>query len=161
MRHRDEVTLPRKLTVRAHGRKLVLAKRTWESERHVLLKALVFGLYVPWYPNLFVERSIGHRYTPDLVALDSQGDPVFWAECGETARNKLAHLVRSFPTTHLVVANQGSSLVPLAEIVGSAVPAKGRTAPIELLNFPDDAVRYFGQDGEIDVTFTDGEVVRL
>ena len=85
MRHGDEATLPRKLTVRAHGRKLILAKRTWESERHVLLKALVFGLYVPSYPDLFVERAIGHRYVPDLVALDSHSDPVFWTECGETA----------------------------------------------------------------------------
>ncbi len=161
MRRGDEATLPRKVTVRAHGRKLVLAKRTWESERHVLLKALVFGLYVPSYPDLFVERATGHRYMPDLVALDSHGDPVFWAECGETARDKLAHLVRAFAATHLVVAKQATSLVPFAEIVDSAAPPKGRSAPIELLNFPDDAARHLGQDGEIDVTFADCEVVRL
>ena len=74
---------------------------------------------------------------------------------------KLAHLVRAFPATHLVVAKQATSLVPVAEIVSAAVPPKGRCAPIELLNFPDDAARHLGQDGEIHVTFADCEVVRL
>ena len=100
----DELVLPRKLTFRAHGRKLVLVKRPWESERHVLLKALVFALYVPSYPDLVVERAIGHRYKPDLVQLDLGGRPAFRAECGETARDKLVLLARAIPATHLVIA---------------------------------------------------------
>ena len=44
MTARGEPPLAGKLTVRAGGRKLVLAKRAWESERDVLLTARVFAL---------------------------------------------------------------------------------------------------------------------
>ena len=97
MTARGELPLAGKLTIRAGGRKLVLVKRAWESERHVLLKALIFALYVPAYPGLAVERAIGHRYKPDLVEMGDDGSPVFWAECGETSRQKLDVLVRTLP----------------------------------------------------------------
>ena len=156
-----DLRLPGKLTVRAGGRKLVLAKRSWESERHVLLKALVFGLYVDSYPNLAVELAIGQRYKPDLVAIDSHGRPIFWAECGSIGQAKVERLVRGFPATHLVIAEQGGSLEPLATTVRSAMPRGGRRAPVELLNFPYDAARHLGTDGTVTVTFADCEVVRL
>src|SRR3712207_1194814 len=101
---RTDLALPRKFTVRADDLKLVLVKGAGESERHVLLKALVFGLYVATYPQLAVEVAIGKRYKPDLVALDDGGHAIFWAECGEIGRDKIIHLVRGYPRTHLVVA---------------------------------------------------------
>ncbi len=158
---RGEPPLAGKLTVRAGGRKLVLAKRAWESERHVLLKALVFALYVRAYPNLAVERSIGHRYKPDLVALDAEGRLVFWAECGETGREKLAFLVKAFPATHLVIAKQVPTQAPYEAMVRQALAGVRRTAPVELLNVPADAARFIGEDGAISVTFEEVEVVRF
>lgn len=156
-----ELPLAGKLTVRVGGRKLVLAKRAWESERHVLLKALVFGLYVPIFPNLTVERPIGHRYQPDLVALAADGRPLFWAECGETGRQKLASLVRAFPDTHVVVAKQVATLAPYAAMVRAAVSGVRRGAPVELLNLPPDADRFIAPDGEITIGLADVERIRL
>ncbi len=161
MIRRGEPPLAGKLTVRAAGRKLVLAKRARESERHVLLKALVFGLYVGRYPDLAVERPIGHRYTPDLVALAADGRPVFWAECGETGRNKLASLVKSFPATHLVVAKQVPTLAPYESMLQRALAGVRRMAPVELLNVPPDAARFIGEDGEVTIDAADVDVVRL
>ena len=108
-----ELPLAGKLTVRAGGRKVILVKRARESERHVLLKALVFGLYVDRYPELTVEPRIRHRHRPDVVALGPDGRPSFWAECGETGKQKLEHLVRAFPGAHLVVAKQVPNPAPL------------------------------------------------
>jgi hypothetical protein len=161
MTRHGELPLPGKLTVRAGGRKLVLAKRAWESERHVLLKALVFGLYVPAYPDLAVERAIGQHYKPDLVTLDTDSQPLFWAECGETGRQKLAHLIKAFPATHLVVAKQVASLAPYEAIVREALPKGVRSAPVELLNVPSDASRFLSDDGRITISFADVTVVRF
>lgn len=161
MSTRSELALPRKLTVRAHHRKLILVTRAGESVRHILLKALVFGLYVATYPQLAVETAIGKRYKPDLVALDDEGHPTFWAECGEIGREKIVHLVRAYPTTHLVVAKQTSSLNPYLAIARSARSTKQRTAPVEFLNFPRDMHRFLRPDGEIVVSFDDCERVVL
>ena len=161
MTARGEPPLAGKLSIRAGGRKLVLAKWAWESERHVLLKALVFGLYVDRYPDLAVERAIGHRYRPDLVALGADGQPVFWAECGETGRDKLAVLVKSFPATHLVVAKQVPTLAPYEALLRQAVAGVRRSALVELLNVPPDAARFIGDDGELTIGAADVEVVRF
>ena len=161
MTARGEAPLAGKLSVRAGGRKLVLAKRAWESERHVLLKALVFGLYVGDYPDLAVERAIGHRYKPDLVALGPDGQPVFWGECGETGRDKLAQLVKAFPTTHLVVAKQVATLAPYEAMLRQALAGTSRTAPVELINAPPDAARFIAPDGEITVGIAGVEAIRF
>ena len=161
MTARDELPLAGKLTVRAGGRKEVLAKRAWESERHVLLKALVFGLFVGRYPDLVVEPRVAHRYRPDLVALDQDGRPTFWAECGETGKQKLEHLIRGFPATHLVVAKQVANLAAYEAMTRAALDGLRRVAPVELINFPADAARLVGEDGEISVTFADVELIRF
>ena len=125
------------------------------------MKALVFGLYVESYPDLADELAIGQRYKPDLVAIGAEGRPLFWAECGSIARAKVERLVRAFPATHLVIAEQGANLEPLAAAIRSAMPRGGRRAPVELLNFPNDAAHHLATDGTITVTFADCEVVRL
>jgi hypothetical protein len=83
-----EAQIPAKLTIRVGSllgdRKLVLVNRPAESARHVLLKALVYALYLPAYPNLAVELPIGDRYRPDLVALGAVRPvaPSWYACCG-------------------------------------------------------------------------------
>ena len=161
MRTHDEPAIAGKLTVRASGRKLVLAKRAGESERHVLLKALVFALYIQRFPDLIVERDIGRRYKPDVVALDPLGDPIFWAECGQTGRDKLAHLVRTLPDTHLVFAKQGVPLPPVIELIRAALASTPRRATIELLGFRRDAARFIQPDGAIKVDIAQIEIVRF
>lgn len=143
--------VPRKITVRVDGRKHVFAQRTGESDRHILLKALVFARYLPTYPDLSVERSIGNRYKPDLVALGSDGAPVFWAECGEIGAQKLARLVQRFPNTHLAIAKLATDLTPWAAIIERALPAR-RASPIELLGFDQSAWGAIDDRGTVDLS---------
>ncbi len=131
--------IPRKITVRTAGRNVVLRKGREESEQHVLLKALIFSLYADRYPGLAVEVSIGHRYKPDLVALDDEGRPLFWAECGQIGRDKIARLLRQLPNTHLVFAKQATRLQPFERIIRQAWPSSGRSGLVELLSFRADA----------------------
>ncbi len=161
MTERGEAALPGRITIRAGGRKVVLTKHVWESERHVLLKALVFGLYMERYPGLTVEPRSDHRYRPDLVALDEQGEPRFWAECGETGRDKLSALVHAFPTTHLVLAKQVATLAPYEALASAALAGTRRTAPVDLLNLPSDAARFVGEHGRVAISFADVTLVRL
>ena len=156
-----ELPLAGKLTVRAGGRKVILVKRARESERHVLLKALVFGLYVDRYPELTVEPRIRHRHRPDVVALGPDGRPSFWAECGETGKQKLEHLVRAFPGTHLVVAKQVANPAPYEAMIRAALDSVRRSAPVDLVEFPPDAARFIADDGEIAIAFDDVQLRRF
>ena len=103
----DDLDLRRKWTFRAHGRQVVLVKRPVESTRHVLMKAFLWGLYLPSYPDLAVEISIGERYKPDLVSLDAEGRPRFWGECGHVGLDKLRALFRRHRRTHFALARWG------------------------------------------------------
>ncbi len=143
--------MPRKLTIRVNGRKQVFARGAGEGDRHILLKALVFALYLPQYPDLGVERSIGNRYKPDLIALASDNTPIFWAECGEIGTEKLTRLVRRFPDTHLVIAKMAVDLAPWQAIIERALPER-RTAPIELLGFDAIAWDAFDEGGDLDLS---------
>ena len=143
--------MPRKLTVRVNDRKQVFARGAGESDRHILLKALVFALYLPQYPDLSVERSIGNRYKPDLIALASDSTPIFWAECGEIGTEKLTRLVRRFPDTHLVVAKMAVDLAPWQAIIERALPER-RTASIELLGFDTTAWAALDESGTADLS---------
>ena len=153
----SELNLRRKLTVRAHGRTLVLVKRPVEKLEHRLMMALLWALYLPRYPDLRVDVPIGSRYRPDLVQLDLSGRPIFWGEAGEVGLEKLRHLCARHRETHLVFAKWATNLDPVAALIGSALEGVRRTAPVELLGFDADAGRFFAPDGEVRVTPGDVE----
>jgi hypothetical protein len=161
MREPGEPAIAGKLTVRAGGRKLVLRKHPWESSRHVLLKALVFALYVPDYPGLVVEPPATGRYKPDLLATDLDGSPVFWAECGETGRDKLGWLLKHQAAAHLVLAKQAVSLDPWLALVGGLAAEARRSAPVDLVLVPRDADRFVDPGGEITVRREDVRIERV
>ena len=79
---------------RVAGTPLNLYKRVGESYEHVLMKALGYALFLPAYPKLEVERAIGSRYKPDLVALNSGGGVDFWGECGDVGLRKIGWLAK-------------------------------------------------------------------
>lgn len=147
-----ERELRRKLTVRAHGASLVLIKRPNESAEHVLQKALLWALYLPDYPALRVEVPLPtpSRYKPDLLDFES-GRPRFWGECGVVAGDKLQDLLRRYRTTHFVFSKwripQGRH--PFAEQIDRALVGLQRTAPVELICFPEDAADFVTSSGEI------------
>jgi len=156
----QELWLPRKWTFRAHGKQTVFIKKAFESDSHVLLKALIWALFLPDYPNLSVEIQIGERYKPDLVQMDDRGQPVFWGEAGRVSQRKTQALVKRFRSTHLVFAKWDTSLAPFHKMLLKATKSIQRAAPVDLISFPGDSrERFIDRDGTIQIAFED--VARL
>ena len=166
----SDLALRRKLTLRApSGEKLVLVKKPIESLEHVLMKAFLWALYLPRYPDLAVEVGIGDAYKPDLVQLApppgglAYGDPepVFWGEAGKVWADKWRSLLRRFPDTHFALAKWAERLDPHAEVVEKALGGRPRRAPFDLLAIPSDARQFVADDGTVTISFDDVERVRL
>ncbi|HHX65530.1 MAG TPA: hypothetical protein GX702_11640 [Chloroflexi bacterium] len=154
--------LRRKWTLRAHGRQVVFIKRPIESAEHVIMKALLWALYLPFYPDMSVEISIGDRFKPDLVSLDDRGRPLFWAEAGEVHLHKMRSLLRRYRETHFALARRDARLDPLLEMVQGALGDMPRRAPVDLITFPSDSVgRFIDATGEVRVHHDAVEWVRL
>ena len=134
--------LRRKLTVRAHGRTLVLVKRAEESGEHVVQKALLWARYLPDYPRLRVEQHLPFpsRYKPDLFALDPTGQGVeFWGECGVVSADKLRTLLKAHPACHFAFSKWNARADLFAAQIDAALRGVRRRAPVELVAFPPDA----------------------
>ena len=108
----DELLLRRKWTLRAHGRQVVFVKKAFESDTHVLMKALLWALYLPAYPGLTVEVAVGDRYKPDVVALDARDEPLFWGEAGDVTTAKIRSLTRRYRNTHFALAKWDGARSP-------------------------------------------------
>ena len=163
---RTDLVLRRKLTLRAASpegpQQVVFVKRRQEGIEHVLLKAFVWALYLPHYPDLTVEIPIGDRYKPDVVQLDARGEPVFWGEAGKVGEAKIASLVRRYPDTHFAVAKWAVPLAPFEATVRAALDGRPRRAPFDLLRLPpDSAERFIADDGTIRIAFDAVERVRI
>jgi hypothetical protein len=157
-----DLFLRRKWTLRAHDHQVVFVKRRLESVSHVMIKALLWALYVPLYPEIIVERAIDDRYKPDLVSLDRQGRPIFWGEAGKVGAQKIESLARRYRRTHFAIAKWDQRLVPLAELVSDALRGVRRDAPFDLISFPaDSAERFIDERGEIVIDFEDIEWLRV
>lgn len=90
------------------GRRMRLWQRMGESYEHVLMKALGYAMFVEEFPALEIERRVGLRYKPDLVAR-GRGDNqskypfAFWGECGQTAVRKTNWLLKHAGVARLVL----------------------------------------------------------
>lgn len=158
----SDLLLRRKWTLRAHGQQVVFVKKTNEHTRHVLMKALLWALYLPEYPDLSVEIRIGDRYKPDVVSLDESGQPRFWGEAGQVSVEKIRSLVRRYRTTHFAIARWDTRLDPLVAIVADALTHNRRAAPFDVLRFPgDSAERFIDAEGNIRLSRDAVELVRL
>lgn len=158
----NERHLRRKLTLRAHGEQVVFVKQKHERIEHVWMKAFLWALYLPSYPELSVEVGVGERYKPDVVALNSRGEPTFWGEAGAVSEDKLRDLPVRYRRTHLALAKWNTPLDPFAEIIEDAVGLSQRFAPFDLLRFnPGDEERYIDERGRIRVAFDDIQRRRL
>lgn len=166
-----DLALRRTLTVRSpdDGAKLVLAKKRGESIEHVLMKAALWALYRPLFPDVRVEVRIGDTYKPDLVALAPPpgglafGDarPVFWGEAGKVSADKWRSLFRRYPETHFALARWNERLDPHAATVRGALGDRPRRAPVDLIRVPADVARFVARDGTLSLTFDDVERRRL
>lgn len=154
----SNLELRKKYTFKAHGKKIVLIKKSIESDEHVFCKAAAFALYLPKYPLLHVEMKIGAKYKPDLVSLDTAGEPVFWAECGQVSREKIKKLLKKYRNTHFVFLKWERDIEQFTELVGKEAAGIKRTSPVEVVKIPLDMENYIRSDGEITITFKDCEV---
>ncbi|MBD3296564.1 MAG: hypothetical protein GF392_04285 [Candidatus Omnitrophica bacterium] len=156
-----ERQLRKKYSFTAHGKHLVLIKRPFESEEHVLCKAVAFALYLPDYPGLMVEVKVGHRYKPDLVQLDRYGRPEFWGECGVVGKHKLVNLLKKFRNTRFAFMKWGDPPHQFTEMVEEAVRGKKRNAPVDIVRVPGDVAGHASETGDIDIGFGDCEVYKV
>ena len=155
---------PLTLELSACGSRVQLCKNQGESVQHLVLKALVWALLLPTHPGAACELDLGLRYRPDVVALDGEGSPCWWGECGSVKASKLSHLANAFPQARISVAKWGrSDLRGYATQLRSELKlTAGRTAPFEVISFPADSIeRFVSDDGELAVTFDDLTVVAL
>jgi len=139
----NELMLRRKWTFRAHGRQVVFIKKADEHVSHVLMKAFIWAMYLPAYPNLMIEMAVGGKFKPDLVQADASGYPVFWAEAGRVSQRKIRALIRRYRATHFVFAKWDVTTKPLEETIIRAVGKQKRTTGIELITFPPDSAEHF------------------
>jgi hypothetical protein len=147
----SERHLRRKLTLRAHGEQVVFVKQKQERIEHVWMKAFLWALYLPAYPDLAVEIRVGDKYKPDVVSMDARrGRPRFWGEAGSVGVDKIEALVQRYPDTHFALSKWAMALDPYADIVEDAVRDVNRRAPIDLIRFPaDSAERFLDAKGRI------------
>ena len=158
----DELMLRRKWTLRAHDKQVVFVKKINERTEHVLMKAFIWALYLPVYPDLLVEVRVGDRYKPDVVSLSPRGHPRFWGEAGHVSLAKIRSLARRYRDTHFALAKWDTRLEPWVALVRKALEDWEHTAPFDLLCFPSDSVeRFLDGQGHIHVAHQDLEWVRL
>jgi hypothetical protein len=128
---------------------------------HPLMKALLWALYLPQYPEMSVEIYIDDKYKPDVVAFDPAPpvyrvrEPVFWGEAGRVGRDKIESLARRYPDTHFAIGKWDTSLRPHSAIIEQALDDTTRRAPFDLISFPDHSAEFIDDDGQIHISFAD------
>lgn len=158
----NDLALRRKWTFRAHGRQMIFVKRPQEQTSHVVMKALLWGLYLPKYPDLSIETPLANRYEPDVVSLDADHRPRFWGEAGQVTPTKIRSLTKRYRGTHFAIAKWATRMSPQLAIVKKATAGIERSKPIDLLIFPEHAAeRFIDESGMIRVTHDDLEWVRI
>jgi hypothetical protein len=161
--------IPRKWQLTAHNQRNVFIWGRQERSAHTLMKAFLWALYLPAYPDMSVEVRIGDHYKPDVVAMPAQPSiysettaPLFWGEAGQVGRDKIYTLAKRYPTTHFAIAKWESNLRPLVELVGDALKDVRREASFDLINFAADSKDHFiDERGNIALDHDDLDWVRL
>jgi hypothetical protein len=123
------------------GRRVRLWKRAGESYEHVLMKALGYAMFVREFPQLEIERPVGLRYKPDLVARDRSGRFRFWGECGTTSVRKTVWLLKHAGVERLVLFKWGQDVRQLAATLHEAVEPRYRPqGRVLLVNFDGEVI---------------------
>jgi hypothetical protein len=118
------------------GIPLKLYKRVGESYEHVLMKALGFAMFRLPYPTLEIERDIGWRYRPDLIALDEREQIAFWGECGQVSVRKIAWLAKHSRAPHIVLFKNGTNPTNFITQLQREIHARYRPASrLQLVSF--------------------------
>lgn len=123
------------------GKRMRLWQRPGESYEHVLMKALGFVMFVKDFPDLEIEKSVGLRYKPDLVAQNPTGDFIFWGECGMNSIRKTNWLLKHARVEKMALFKIRQNVEPLIEQLRDEIPARYRPENrLSLINFAPDIV---------------------
>lgn len=121
--------------------KLILESGT-DLPKHIALKILAYVLYRGKTSGqaLEIERRVGQRHKPDLVAIEPEtGRVSLWIDCGQIETDRLARIVAKNPTAAVVVV-KGKARE--AERYAQAA-AKDLKATATILGFDDGFIEAF------------------
>ncbi|MGH9900721.1 MAG: hypothetical protein ACRD68_02670 [Pyrinomonadaceae bacterium] len=114
------------------GRRVRLWQRPGEGYGHVLMKALGYAMFVGEFPGLEIERPVGLRYKPDLVAECGDKEAgggrrfAFWGECGMVTTRKVAWLLKHGGVGRLVLFKTAVNAAALSAELRDAVDRRYR-----------------------------------
>jgi len=128
--------------------KIVLESRSTESVRHIALKILTYL----WFRAeaaplpLVIERSVGQRHKPDMVAMDpATGSIRLWIDCGQIEPKRLARILKANANARVLVLKASIREARLyARSASPAIPPDAR-----------DRLRYLGFDEGFLVEFAE------
>ena len=121
------------------GEKMRLWQNKGESYEHILMKALGFAMFIEKYPNLEIEKRVGLRYKPDLIAQNGKRDFEFWGECGQNSISKTAWLLKHTSIKEFALFKIGFNSDVLIKQIRKDVPEKYRPKnTLILINFTKD-----------------------
>lgn len=124
------------------GEKVRLWQRIGESYEHVLLKALGYAMFSHEFPNLEVEKRVGLRYKPDLVAQNENGEFVFWGEAGDNSIRKTLWLLKHARVEKLALLKLAISETQFIKQLREEIPARYReNEKLFVINFTKDIVQ--------------------
>ena len=110
-----------------------------ESYEHVLMKALGYAMHVKEFPSLEVERAVGLRYKPDLIAVAPNGEFDFWGECGLITIRKTVWLAKHSGAKRLTLFKIDHGLAQLTGQLRANIEPKYREAGrLRVVNFVGD-----------------------
>lgn len=152
--------LAQKLSLKSHSQRLVLRKQPQEKLEHIYMKAFLWALYLPLYPDLQVEVPAQKRFKPDLFSYDAQGDICFWGEAGAVSPQKYQHLLKHQPDTHFTFARWGMTVEQHLALLRPHFPRR-RTAAVDVLVFDKQSPERFIHQDQIQIAFADLSWQRL
>lgn len=83
------------------SRRCFFGLRGGESIDHVILKLVGFILFFDFDPE--VEKDMGWKYKPDLIAFDKKRKVILWVECADVTVKKIYRVLSKYKDAHVVV----------------------------------------------------------
>lgn len=162
----SQILSRRKWKLYAHDQHIIVVNGTSEKTTHPLMKAFMWALYMPHYPNISIEIRIGDKYKPDVVAFEDDAllrgsPPVFWGEAGQVGTDKIKSIARRYRDTHFAVAKWNTNLHHWSILLEDILADIKRDAPFDLISFPDETSECIDDDGNINISFDDVTMIRF
>jgi hypothetical protein len=119
--------------------KIIIVQKGEETVTEVLQR--LFGYLILFRARLQMQKDLHDAYipfVPDLVQLDFQLQPAFWAECGECTPKKLNKLAVKVHEGEIWVVR--SSQVAVDELVHQLAKAKARQKRYHILQLDEEMI---------------------